>query len=84
MLWEHAFGAIGTVMLLVAYWLGSTGRLPVTGGLYQVLNLVAVVILMVYSAIFGAWMNVVLDGVWGAIALFALWQEWRRRAPASE
>ena len=78
MLLEHAFGAVGTVMLIVAYFLGSTGRLRVSGGIYQWLNLIAALILLVYSAVFGAWMNVVLEAVWGAIAVNALWQEARR------
>ena len=78
MLLEHAFGAMGTIMLLVAYFLGSTGRLRVSGGAYQWLNLVAAFILLVYSGIFGAWMNVVLELVWGGIAVNALWQEARR------
>ncbi|MHB1132522.1 MAG: CBU_0592 family membrane protein [Chloroflexota bacterium] len=83
MLLEHAFGAVGTIMLLVAYFLGSTGRLRVSGGPYQWLNLVAALILLVYSAIFGAWMNVVLEVVWGGIAVNALWRE-GRRLPRSE
>jgi hypothetical protein len=78
MLLEHAFGAVGTIMLLVAYFLGSTGRLRVSGGPYQWLNLIAAFILLVYSALFGAWMNVVLEVVWGGTAANALWQDARR------
>lgn len=73
MLLEHAFGGLGSVLLVVAYWLGSTGRLPVKGTYYQVLNLAGSVILLIYSAIFGAWMNVVLEIVWGGIAVAALY-----------
>jgi hypothetical protein len=77
---EHAFGAVGSLLLIFAYWLGSTGRLPVKGGPYQVMNLVAAIILLVYSAIFGAWMNVFLELVWGGIAVATLWRERQARA----
>ncbi len=71
---EHAFGGLGSLMLLVAYWLGSSGRLPVRGYVYQGINLVAAIILVIYSAIFGAWMVVALDLVWAMIAAATIWQ----------
>ena len=63
---------MGVVMILLAYFLNSTGRIKALSVRYQVLNLVGAAIMVTYSIILLAWASVVLNGIWAIIALVAL------------
>lgn len=68
----HVFGNIGVVMILVAYFLVSTGRMKSMSPRYQVLNLVGAAVLVVYSIALAAWASVALNAIWAVIALVSL------------
>lgn len=69
---EHIIGFIGTVLVLLAYLLLSTKRIQSDSVSYQGLNLVGAVLLIIYAVVLTAWANVLLNVVWGFIAIFAL------------
>lgn len=68
----HAAGAIGPVLLLVAFYMASSGRWSARSTVYQLLNLVGSLILIVYSVILEAWVSVGLNAIWSLIAGFEL------------
>ena len=68
----HTVGAVGPVLLLGAYYLVSTGRVTATAPRYQAMNLVGSLVLLGYSAMFDAWVSVVLNAVWALIAGWGL------------
>lgn len=65
-------GWAGAVLLLTAYALASTGRVPAEGVVFQTLNLVGAVALTVNTAYHGAWPSAMLNVAWIAIGLGAL------------
>jgi hypothetical protein len=65
-------GWLGAALLLIAYGLTSTGRLPPEGWRFQVLNLVGALALTVNSAYHDAWPSAALNIVWIVIGVFAL------------
>ena len=66
-------GWIGAVALLVAYALVSRKRLEGDSSLYQVLNLIGSVTLMVNGFFYGAYTSGFLNVIWGSVALYTLW-----------
>lgn len=68
----HVIGGIGTILVLGAYFLVSTGRLQSTSFGFQGTNLLGAALLTVYGFMLVAWASVALNAVWGAIALTAL------------
>ncbi len=65
-------GWLGAALLLVAYGLTSTGRLPPEGWRFQTLNLLGAAALTLNSAWHGAWPSAALNIVWIIIGVFAL------------
>ena len=65
-------GWSGTILIIAAYYLVSNGKLPASGKLYQVLNLVGAVLLGVNVFYKQAWPAVALEAVWVLIAAVAL------------
>jgi hypothetical protein len=65
-------GWVGAALLLVAYGLTSTGRLPPEGWRFQMLNLVGAGALTLNSGYHGAWPSAALNIVWIVIGVFAL------------
>lgn len=59
-------------MVLLAYLMLSTKRIQSDSVSYQGLNLVGAVLLIIYAVVLTAWANVMLNVVWGFIAIFAL------------
>ena len=65
-------GWIGAVALLVAYALVSRKRLEGDSTLYQVLNLIGSVTLMVNGFYYGAYPSGFLNVIWGSVAIYTL------------
>ena len=65
-------GWIGTVLLLGAYGLLTARRVSAGGLLYQGMNLVGSVALMINSAYYSAWPSAALNLVWLAIGVAGL------------
>ncbi|GGM58756.1 hypothetical protein GCM10010106_00610 [Thermopolyspora flexuosa] len=72
-------GWVGAALLLAAYGLTSTGRIPGDGVVFQVLNLLGAVFLTVNTAYHHAWPSAMLNVAWIGIGIAALA---RRRARA--
>lgn len=68
----HVFGNIGVLMVLLGYYLVSSGRLTARSPRYQGLNLAGGVIIATYSWLLFAWASVALNVVWAAIAVTSL------------
>ena len=65
-------GWVGTVLIVIAYYLVSANKIPVTDKNYQWLNLVGSVLLGVNVLYRQAWPAFALEVVWGVIAIMAL------------
>ncbi len=66
-------GLIGMVIVLVDYFLVSSGRLSAHGAPYQLMNLAGAVCLVVNACSNRVWAFLVLNAVWAYIALYALY-----------
>jgi uncharacterized membrane protein YuzA (DUF378 family) len=77
---EHVIGGIGTILVLTAYFLVSTGRVPSKSLGFQGINLVGAILLTIYGFMLFAWATVALNGVWGLIAIVALFRVFRDRS----
>lgn len=69
---EHLVGGIGTVLVLAAYFLVSTGRIASRSWAFQGMNLVGAILLTIYGFLLFAWATVALNAIWGVIAVLAL------------
>jgi len=76
----HIIGGIGTVLVLLAYFLVSTGRVKSASLSFQGTNLVGAALLTVYGFLLFAWASVALNAIWGLIALFAMVRVLRARS----
>ncbi len=65
-------GWTGTILLLGAYALLTARRLIATGAIYQAMNLVGGLALMVNTAYYSAWPSAVLNLFWFGIGLVGL------------
>jgi hypothetical protein len=77
---EHVIGGIGTILVLAAYFLVSTGRATSGSIGFQGMNLVGAVLMAIYGFILFAWATVALNGIWGLIAVVALVRVLRGRS----
>jgi hypothetical protein len=71
-------GWVGVALVLLAYGLVSTRRLPPTSAVYQWLNLSGAGLILVNSWYFGAFPSVGINAAWIGIATFALLNNRRR------
>jgi hypothetical protein len=76
-------GWTGAALLVLAYGLTSTGRLPPEGGRFQALNLAGAFALTVNTAYHDAWPSAVLNIVWIVIGIGALVRGRRVRRAAT-
>ncbi len=72
-------GGVGTLCVLLAYFLVSTGRVKSASYTFQGFNVLGAGLLLVYSVILGAWAALVLNIVWVGIGSIAMIQIGRRR-----
>lgn len=73
----HLIGSVGGIVILIAYALASTRRIPVTGNAFQIMNLSGAIVLLLYSIVLVAWVSVGLNAVWGTVAAVALIRNYR-------
>ncbi|MBR2996910.1 hypothetical protein IKF33_00505 [Candidatus Saccharibacteria bacterium] len=64
-------GWTGMILVLLAYFLLSTGKIT-NGKLYQSLNLLAALLMAIGLFPKNAWFSFVLQVIWGLVAIFAL------------
>jgi len=65
-------GAIGATLLLVAYFMATTKRWQTHTLQYQLSNLGAAVLLIIYSFAKTAYVHVVINIVWASVAIVGL------------
>ena len=74
-------GWIGAVLVLGAYWLTSTGRVPVRSGVYQWMNVFGSLGMGCNCILQRAWPSFAVNAIWLGIASVTLWQFRRQAAP---
>lgn len=67
-------GWSGAVIILIAYGLLSADKLSSKSGLYQWMNVVGAAGFVINSGSKGAYPSAVLNLIWIAIAIFAVWR----------
>ncbi len=67
-------GWTGTVLVLLAYLLITSRRLGGESRLYQIMNLVGAIGLVINGFVYGAYPSVGLNTAWGFIALYGLFK----------
>jgi phosphatidylserine synthase len=72
----NVLGWTGSVLYLVAYGLVSLKKTEGDSVLYQGMNIVAGVMLVVYTLSLGAYATTGLNAVWVAVGLFTLGRKW--------
>ena len=73
-------GWTGSVLYLVAYGLVSMKKTEGDSVLYQGINIVAGVMLVIYTLSLGAYATTGLNAVWVAVGLFTLGRKWLTRS----
>ena len=75
----NILGWTGSVLYLLAYALVSMKRTEGDSILYQGINIVAGVLLVIYTLSLGAFATTGLNAVWVAIGIFTLGRKWLTR-----
>ena len=75
----NILGWTGSVLYLLAYALVSMKKAEGDSVLYQGLNILAGVMLVIYTLSLGAYATTGLNAVWVAIGLFTLGRKWLTR-----
>ena len=75
----NILGWTGSVLYLLAYALVSMKKTPGDSLLYQGMNIIAGVMLVIYTLSLGAYATTGLNVVWVAIGLFTLGRKWLTR-----
>ncbi|KKT39645.1 hypothetical protein A3K29_01980 [Candidatus Collierbacteria bacterium RIFOXYB2_FULL_46_14] len=68
-------GWVGTIAIMVAYWLVSIGKISPVSKTYQLLNLFGAGFVIINVVFHGALPSVALNTIWFFIALFGLFQK---------
>lgn len=64
-------GWIGTILLVVAYFLLSINKIK-NGVIYQLINLLAAILMCIGLYPKNAWFSFVLEAIWGLIAIVTI------------
>ncbi len=76
----NILGWTGSVLYLLAYALVSMKKTEGDSSLYQGINIMAGVMLVIYTLSLGAYATTGLNVVWVAIGLFTLGRKWLTRS----
>jgi len=76
----NILGWTGSILYLLAYALISAKKTEGDSVLYQGINIVAGVLLVVYTLSLGAYATTSLNAVWVVIGLFTLGRKWLTRS----
>lgn len=79
----NILGWTGSVLYLLAYALVSMKKTEGDSSLYQGINIMAGVMLVIYTLSLGAYATTGLNVVWVAIGLFTLGRKWLTRSDRS-
>ena len=76
----NILGWTGSVLYLLAYALVSLKKAEGDSFLYQGMNIVAGILLVIYTIALGAYATTALNAVWVAIGIFTLGRKWLTRS----
>ncbi len=79
-LFVNLLGWTGSVLYLIAYTLVSLKKVEGDFILYQGMNIIAGVLLVIYTIYLGAYATTALNAVWAAIGIFTLGRKWLTRS----
>ena len=68
----NLLGWVGVVALLFAYWLVSTQKTTGDSRMYQGMNLLGAILVLVNSSYYGAYPSVGVNAAWIAIGVYTL------------
>jgi len=68
----NVLGWVGVVALLSAYWLVSTQKTTGDSRMYQGMNLLGAILVLVNSSYYGAYPSVGVNAAWIAIGVYTL------------
>jgi hypothetical protein len=74
--WIDALGWLGGLMVVVAYFLISSGKVKSDAVSFQFLNLVGSIFLIINTYEKGAYPSTVVNIIWVGIALFGFYRIW--------
>jgi hypothetical protein len=75
-LFINILGWTGSVLYLLAYALISLKKVEGDSVLYQGMNIIAGILLVIYTIYLGAFATTTLNAVWAAIGVFTLGRKW--------
>ncbi len=78
-LFVNFLGWSGSVLYLIAYGLVSLKKVEGDSILYQGMNIIAGILLVIYTIYLGAYATTALNAVWAAIGIFTLGRKWLTR-----
>ena len=76
----HVLGWTGSVLYLAAYALVSLKKVEGDSLMYQGLNVIAGILLIIYTLYLNAFATTALNAVWAAIGIFTLGRKWLTRS----
>jgi len=79
-LFINLLGWTGSVLYLIAYALVSLRKVEGDSILYQGMNIIAGILLVIYTIYLGAYATTALNAVWAAIGIFTLGRKWLTRS----
>lgn len=79
-LFINLLGWTGSILYLIAYTLVSLKKVEGDSVLYQGMNIIAGILLVIYTVYLGAYATTALNAVWAAIGIFTLGRKWLTRS----
>jgi hypothetical protein len=79
-LFINILGWTGSVLYLIAYALVSLKKVEGDSIVYQAMNIIAGILLVIYTIYLGAYATTALNAVWAAIGIFTLGRKWLTRS----
>ena len=77
---DDIIGWIGAGLVILAYFLVSTKKLPPTSVAYQLMNLFGALGVGINVFVQGAYPSVAIQIVWGLIATYGFYQSYKRNS----
>ena len=69
---DNIIGTLGVGLILLAYFMNTTGLIIRNGQLYYVLNIIGAALACYASILIGFWPFVILEGTWALVSIYGL------------
>ena len=77
MTYNDIIGSLGVAIILMAYFMNTSGILPRDGKAFYVLNIVGAALATYASYLIDYWPFVILEGAWTLVSLYGLMRAMR-------